>query len=203
MNKSTSILGFVAVVALVLGLVAINKPAKVVVGSQGTQGIQGDRGPEGPQGPKGDKGDVGPMGPAGKSTLGAVSGPDSYFPYVANNNVKTISDRQTMKNATTTPCAFLVTATSSLSFFSINIASTSAQSTTYDLATSTSYNATTSAITTFGGTTIAANKTGALIWNADQTQVGIISPNTYVVLGVRGVTGGTPGGFCQFEAKAL
>lgn len=134
--------------------------------------------------------------------LGAGSG-EFYGPFTGLNNVKTIANQSFLKNATTTPCSFVFTATSSLSFFSVQVASTSAQATIYDLATSTSPNATTSLITQFSTniSNVGANAKASLVWNGDQTQVGTISPGTFLVLGVRGVTGGSPGGSCQYEAK--
>lgn len=202
MNKSIGIVGVLATIALVLGGIALNKQPSVVVGSQGARGEMGPVGPQGPKGDKGDRGEVGPQGPAGRATLGAVSGPDVYFPYTANNNVKTISDSRAMAEASTT-CSFLFTATSSLSFFSARIASSSAQITTYALGTSTSPFATTSLITSFQNKIVPANAQESLIWNADQTQMGIIAPNTYLNLKVGGITGGRQGGVCQVEAKVL
>jgi hypothetical protein len=81
MNKiTTSVVGIIAVVGLVLGVSAYNK-ASAPVESVKTVTVKGD---------KGDKGDRGPVGPAGKDAdikFGAAAGPDFYNEIVAFDNI--------------------------------------------------------------------------------------------------------------------
>jgi hypothetical protein len=198
MNKLTNyVIGAVAVIALIAAF-AYDQSPKLITGAQGPQGPRGEQGPAGRDGVDGKDGVTTVITKTEAPKLGSVTGPDFYGPYRAFNNVKGLADRSTFK-ASTTPCAFLFTATSSLKSFDFMVSSTSAQATTYTLATSTSFNATTSVIASF--VAVAANGQSAQSWNAVDRQVGTISPNTYVVLGVTGVTGGFPGGSCQYEAS--
>ena len=194
MNKLTNIaIGAVAVIALIAAFTYDQSP-KIITGAQG------------PQGPRGEQGIPGRDGKDGVTTvitktepkLGGFPGADFTSP-MSLNRVVTIADRQSMRNATTTPCAFLITATTSLSFFSIQIASTSAQAATWTIATSTTYNSTSSPIATFPA--IAANSLASQSWNGVDRQVGNMSPGTYLVASVAGITGGSQGGVCQFEGK--
>jgi len=88
MNK---IIGFIAVIALAVGITGVVKNGQVGVqgdkgtqGIQGEQGVKGDRGSQGVQGERGVqgvKGDKGATGAIGvPERLGAISGPDVYFP---------------------------------------------------------------------------------------------------------------------------
>jgi len=87
MNK---IIGFIAVVALLVGVTAFVKNGQVgergpqgvqgVQGSQGIKGDKGDRGVQGERGLQGVKGDRGATGAVGlPERLGAVSGPNVDF----------------------------------------------------------------------------------------------------------------------------
>lgn len=81
-NTMNKVIGVVAALALVLGVVAYTKTPSQIVGSNGEKGERGVQGVQGVQGEKGEKGDKGDRGPAGQSAqvLGAVSSPDFYFP---------------------------------------------------------------------------------------------------------------------------
>lgn len=70
------IVGFIAVVALVVGVIGISKQSVVKQGAQGIQGERGAQGIQGERGLQGPKGETGAMGMTGK--FGAVSGPDIY-----------------------------------------------------------------------------------------------------------------------------
>ena len=209
MNKVINIVvSVVAVVALILGVVAYNKQPKVLVGAQGPQG------PQGVQGLRGEKGDTGPQGlpgPAGKTTLGAVSGPDTFFPYVANQGVKVYSDRQVFSSsvavATTTPCAFKLpgpnmTATSSLLWVSFANTTATSSALTLHIATSTTPYATTTNVATVS---IASGTTREVVWYPTYLTGGnrAANPNTYLVFGLAGA-GGAAGvrvsGVCQYQA---
>ena len=98
MNK---IIGFIAIVALAVGITGVVKEGKVgLQGVQGVQGVQGSQGERGLSGVKGDrgiqgergfqgfKGDRGATGAVGMpERLGAVSGPDVYFHMFLNGGV--------------------------------------------------------------------------------------------------------------------
>ena len=83
------IIGFIAVAALVVGVIGVSKQPVVKQGSQGSQGEQGVKGNDGytpvkgvdyfdgKDGARGERGASGAIGMPGK--LGAVSGPDHYF----------------------------------------------------------------------------------------------------------------------------
>lgn len=153
--------------------------------------------------------------------LGAVSGPDFYGPYQALNDVKEFKFRSLMKTATSTPCSYYIAATSTLNYFNVNVSSsTSVTATAYTLATSTSAYATSSLISYFGlattttplsvanaTTTIPSAGYGTLTYSLGQNssgQQGLLSANSYVVLGVQGGNGnfGTAaqvGGSCQIK----
>lgn len=143
--------------------------------------------------------------------LGATPGADRYNDQECTQGFCHYYYHRAMTRATSTPCAFLSpNATSTLVRFTANISSSTAvTATTYTLATSTTQYATTSLISFFGAagtlagtTTIASAAQGALVWSSSPNQVGLISPNTYLVLGVQGGTGnfGTAaqvGGVCN------
>lgn len=118
-------------------------------------------------------------------TFGSVSGPDFYGPYQALNNVKVYRDRKALVTATTTPCQFKSPAsTSTLEFFSFRVdTGTTTDATVWTVASSTSQSAT----TTLGGQfSLAAASKGSFIFRPTGASSNLISPNTWVVLGVQG-----------------
>lgn len=150
-----------------------------------------------------------------------AAGPDFQVECLTFNGVKKCYNSIPMTKATSTPCVQYVTATSTLDSFSFTVSSsTSVTATTYTLATSTVRNATTSIITYFGTastspalstggyadssgtTTVPAGAQVTLSWYGGTKQAGLISPRTYLTLGVQGGTGnfGTAaqvGGVCK------
>lgn len=148
------VIGIVAVAALVVGVVAYNKPVEHAVGAQGAQGIQG---------PKGDRGAIGPQGPAGKdaSRLGSATGPIFPFPYISVGGVKSWFSNGTFLQGSTTVCSLQSpVATSSLRFASIQ--PTSATSTAVTITASKATNLATSSGAIIATSTIAANALGNL-----------------------------------------
>ncbi len=198
------IVGAVAVVALLTGIASYTKTPTTVVGNdgaKGAQGIQGERGLVGPQGP------AGKDGKNGSGTYGSVTGPDSYLPYTANNDVQTYSLRKQFTTGTTTVCAIKSpAATSTLMFASaqFTISSTSASVVTLAIA-----------ATPWATTTILNNQ--AVSANAQATVMGsstpvlasgainslVVAPNQYFVVGMADgtaeATAGTfsPVGSCE------
>ena len=146
--------------------------------------------------------------------FGAVSGPDIQSDYLNVNGVVKQYRSIPMTKATSTPCTQLVTATSTLDRYAFTVSSsTSVTATQFVLATSTLQNATTTIITAFGQatstnalpgwatTTVAASGKTTLVYVSNGNQV-VISPNTYLTLGVQGGLGnfGTAaqvGGVCK------
>ncbi len=178
----------------------------------------------GGQGPKGDKGDsiVGPQGPAGKdgrngidgkdapAKLGSVAGPNSYFDFVANNDLQKFGKTVRMVGtaASTTVCAIKSPpATSTLAFAGVNFTTSSTTGSVVTLAKATTAFATT---TVLNNLTLAANAQGAQIATSSMATLGIVpsiifAPNTYFVVGMQDTTpeAGTghfsPVGSCSAE----
>ena len=139
--------------------------------------------------------------PVGKSVVsqvvGAVSGPDTYFPYVANNDVQRYSERKGYNAATTTICAFKSpSATSTLRFASAQFTTATSVASTVTIAKATTAFATTTAlaIANIGAgaqATIVATST-ADTW--------VIAPSNFVVVGMQGGVGTfSPVGTCEVE----
>lgn len=87
MNKVTSlIVGSIATVALIVGVVAYNKTPSVIVGGKGEQGPRGEQGPVGPAGRDGKDGVtkvVTQVVEKATQSLGAVATLDGiFYPYV-------------------------------------------------------------------------------------------------------------------------
>lgn len=195
----------IATVSFSISLAVSLKEPKTIVGAQGIQGPQGEQGPQGPVGPAGRDGKDGKDAPV---KLGGVSGPDTYFPYVANNNLQTYGETKGFTAATTTVCAHKSpAATSTLVFAGVNftVSSTSASLVTLAKA-STPY-----ATTTFlGSVSLAANAQG-FVMATTSLPVGsaVFSPNTYFVVGMQDSTpqagAGTfsPVGTCSAEFKRI
>src|SRR3990167_10257311 len=116
----TKIIGFIAVVALAVGITGLFKPdVKSLPSVQGIQGIQGERGLQGQQGvgikgDKGDKGERGMQGQKGESgaigmpaKLGALSSPDIPYPYFSFGGLREWANKGTLNQASTTLCSIL------------------------------------------------------------------------------------------------
>lgn len=195
------IVGLVAVAALVVGGLAYTKTPEVMVGSQGKQGIQGVQGERGPVGPAGKDGRD---GKDASPRLGAVSGPDTYFEYTANQNLQKYGLTRGFTSATTTVCAIKSpAATSTLVFAGVNFTTSSTSASVVTLAKAATAFATTTALNTL---TLAANALGAQIATSSIATVGvagnnIFAPNQYFVVGMQGGVGGTfsPVGTCSAE----
>lgn len=151
---------------------------------------------------------------------GANGSAERYNPIECINGYCHASYSMAMTKATSTPCTFKSpSATSTIGVFQLRVSSSTAvTATTYTLASSTLQNATTSPITYFGTgtstqnsssyaqgtTTVPAGSQVTLSYSPGANQGGIISPNTYITLGVQGGTGifGTSaqvGGYCNLQ----
>ena len=66
--------------------------------------------------------------------VGSVVGPDSYLPYLANNDVKTFSYSSKLNQASTTVCSFRTpSATSTLVYGAVNITTGSTTATIWEM----------------------------------------------------------------------
>jgi hypothetical protein len=135
--------------------------------------------------------------------LGGVSGPDTYFPYTANNNLQKYGETKGLTTATTTVCAIKSpSATSTLVFGGINFQTSSTTATTVTLAKAATGFATTTALNTLS---LGANAQGAQIATSSTAAVGVVSnnifgPNEYFVVGMAGGIGNfSPVGTCSAE----
>lgn len=192
------------VIATVSFLISIKEP-NTIVGSQGLQGPQGEQGPQGPAGRDGKDGKDGKDAPV---KLGGVSGPDTYFSYVANNNLQTYGETKGFTTATTTVCAHKSpAATSTLVFAGVNFTVSSSTASLVTLAKATTAYATT---TFLGSVSLSANAQG-YVMATTSLPVGsaVFSPNTYFVVGMQDSTpqagAGTfsPVGTCSAEFKRI
>lgn len=96
-----------------------------------------------------------------------------------------------MTAGTTTPCSFQSpSSTSTLQSFAAFFTSATTSAVTWVLATSTSYNATTSAI---ASKAVAASSQGAITWSAGSDN-SLVSPYTYINLGANGAPYSTTAG---------
>lgn len=99
------IIGFIAVVALVVGVLGFSKTQNVVVGPEGQQGVQGVKGDRGLQGVQGERGLQGPKGESGAigmpSKFGAISGGDVYTRMFLNSGYTTGGRLATTSTAAT------------------------------------------------------------------------------------------------------
>jgi hypothetical protein len=135
MNTPTKIIGILAAISLIVGVIAYQKTPDQILGAAGPQGVQG---PKGDQGPQGERGPVGPQGPAGSPaprTLGALTGPEIPSPYLTFGNVRTWQYKTSMAAASTTCSIQAPSASSTLVSASANfnsIASTTVFAIGYD-----------------------------------------------------------------------
>lgn len=190
----------IATVSFSISLAVSLKEPKTIVGAQGIQGPQGEQGPQGPAGRDGKDGKDAPV------KLGAVSGPNTYFDFVANNDLQKFGQtvRLTGTAASTTVAAQKSpSATSTLTFGGCNFTRASTTATVVTLAKATTAFATT---TFLGSVSIAANAQG-YVMATTSLPVGsaVFSPNTYFVVGMQDATpdagAGTfsPVGTCSVE----
>ena len=136
--------------------------------------------------------------------FGAVSGPDTYFPYVANNNSRVWTVRSTFTAATTTPCSLRApAATTTLIFAGWQITTGTSTAATIDLGTSTTaFSTTTNKV---AAKSIAANAQGYAVWTPAGGGVddNKMAPNEYVVVKTAGagLSGYTYQGTCTAEFR--
>lgn len=98
-RTSNIVIGTLAAIALIVGIVAYHKVPSQITGKQG---------PVGAQGPKGDRGPAGPEGVAGKTgtTFGAVATLDGVdFPYVNIGGSRYYYYKQTMTATSSVICS--------------------------------------------------------------------------------------------------
>ena len=131
--------------------------------------------------------------------FGSVTGPDTYFPYVANNNSRVWTVRQTFNSATTTPCSMRApAATTTLAFAGWQITTGTSTAATIDLGTSTTaYSTTTNLV---AAKSIAASAQGYAYWRpaGGSTDNAKMSPSEWVVVKTAGagLSGYTYKGTC-------
>lgn len=203
MNTTTNkIIGVVAALALIIGVVAYNKTPKTIVGSSGSQGPKGEQGVAGPQGPQGDRGPIGPAGASAPRILGSATGPEISSPYITVGGLTTYYGRQTLRPATTTPCALQGPAsTSTLEIAQFQVTTGTSTATTWTIAQATTAFATTTSVGSFTVASGAQVSTSTI----PSTLPGfVVSPNAYIVFGLAGIGGNSiPGsavaGTCSAE----
>ena len=134
--------------------------------------------------------------------VGAVSGPDTYFDYVANNDLQKFGQTKPLTTATTTVCAIKSpTATSTLIFGSVKFTVSSTTASTVTLAKATTAFATTTSLgsASVGASaqaTVVSKKTAAGGDGLDET----FAPDTYFVVSMAGGVGTfSPTGSCSAE----
>lgn len=145
---------------------------------------------------------VSPVSPV----LGSVTGPDSYFPYIGSNNLRTYSVRNGLATATNTPCAIPSpkTATSTLTFGSIKFLVSSTTATRIEIGQATTPYATTTLIGT--ALDIAANAQATVIASTSPTGTAtIFAPGTFLVIKTQGgaTNSYSPTGICEAEFKEI
>lgn len=143
--------------------------------------------------------------------LGAVSGPDINGPYISVNGVATWSERQAMKQATSTLCAFKSpSASSTLEFLSASFSTTAGYVTAYAWGNdATAFSTTTIVVAPYG---FASGAKGEIVASTTKVtafiQNGVVSPNTFINLKLSTSTAGAsslyaPVGVCQVEFKTI
>lgn len=158
------------------GVVALHRAS----GPEGPQGNQGLQGPGGTSGADGKNGTDGSNG----VTVGAVSGPDSYFPCETHNGVTSCFSRVALRQASTTLAIIKSPgASTTVSSAACNIASGNVYANDYQLGWSTIPGATT---THMARLTMAAGGSNTVIATTTLTgsfgggNDGVIPPNTYI-----------------------
>lgn len=171
MNKTNIIVGILAGAALVLGITNFGKPINVAVSPTPVQvnmpeqktPIVNVAAPEVTvQAPNVNIPATVVNVPESKQALGAVSGPDNYFPYWAVNGVRKHYFSSGFNNASTTLCSFKTpAATTTLEFASLKIRTATSTAIVVDIGKGSIYNATT---TLFGTTyTVVAGEQDTII----------------------------------------
>lgn len=103
MNKTLAlVLGFV----LLTAGVGVGFVLPIAPDASELAGPKGDKGDVGPRGPQGLQGLRGLQGPAGEPGLGAISGPDFFFPYFGVNKVEVFPSSLSFAQGTSTICSF-------------------------------------------------------------------------------------------------
>lgn len=211
MTKTNIIVGIAATVGLVLGIANFGKPINVAVSPTPVQvnvpeqktPIVNVAAPEVTiQAPDVKVPATIVNVPENKQVLGAVSGPDNYFPYWGVNGVRTFHNSIGLTKATTTVCSIKSpSATSTLSFATVRFAVASTSATYVELARATTRYATTTSINTYtivagAQATIVASSTGSIAGDAT-----IFPPNTYFNVKVAwdnvATSASVPSGVCK------
>lgn len=150
------------------------------------------------------------IAPEPEPSLGAVSGPDTYFPYTGENDVRRYASRMTFRQGTTTVCSFRSpAATSSLEYVTANINTSTSSITTVNVAKALNDNNSTSTLlfagslpaNVYGGfffaSSTATNDSGQIL--ADHITIFAPSTNLNVSLGghVTGDSGFNFSGNCN------
>lgn len=169
----------VAVIALILGIMAVNRPTSLSTTTTAPDGTQTTQ------------------------TYGSVTGPDSFFPCETHNGETICSERKTFFTGSTTIASFKSpSATSSLRFAAGNITTASTTALQFEWGRATAPDATS---TTLGFYNIAASTKAMVIASTTNPFVpgqatdgaSIIPPNTYVNLKYGGSNCPTAGGACS------
>lgn len=128
--------------------------------------------------------------------LGAITGPEVPYNYFCIGGICSYYYSATLTTGvtgTTTPCSFLTPAsTSTLVRTSMTLLEGTSTAATWSLASSTSPYATT---TTFQQFTVSAGSATSLVSTTTLTKLNVFKPNSYLVWGVQGYTGGNGNGF--------
>jgi hypothetical protein len=211
MNKTTNIvIGALAIIALIVGVVSYSKVPAQIMGAAGQQGEQGIQGPVGPAGRDGRNGVDGvtkvvtqvvqaPVQQVPQQQVyGSVTGPDFYGPYQGVNNSRLWTVRQPMNSATTTICAMKApSATSTLQYAGWQITTGTSTAATIDIGSSTTAYATTTVKRS--QTIVASGAQGYDYWFSAGAGVddSVMAPNTYIVVKTgAGLSGYTYIGTC-------
>lgn len=193
------VIGVVAAIALVVGVVAYNKTPTAIVGSQGAQGPKGES-VVGPRGPAGKDGVTTVITKTEAPKLGSVSSPDIPSPYLQYGGVREWAYKITSMATGSTSCSFMAPpATTTLKFAiaTYTLASTTVGS-VVEIGQSISPNATTTSIAT---TTAAQNVQFTLQNSATSTFAlsnnNIVTPSTFINVKIGGGAGTyAPTGSC-------
>ena len=136
--------------------------------------------------------------------LGAVTGPDSFFPITCNEGVCTGVVRQKMKTATTTLCSIknpFGNATSTLVYVDYQITTGTTTASTIVANPSTLQYASTTVTNIGSVNTVASGATDSWSWNQNTASmdIGEISPDEFLLVQTEpiGLSGFTYTGFCQ------
>lgn len=140
--------------------------------------------------------------------FGAVTGPDSYFDYVANNDLQRYGQTKPLTQATTTVCAIKgPAATSTLIFAGVNFVVSSSTASTVTFAKASTAFATT---TSLSSTAVGAGAQGTIVFATSTTATTglntnfVFGPSTYFVVGMAGGTGTfSPTGSCSAEFERI